>query len=149
MTERRSCGASARAHHRWWAGLALSPVVTLAGCVDNLAICTDGGSGTVVVVASQAAIVVQVRDATTGTPLAAGARGTIQDGEYVDSLRVQTTDASGQPLTLGAGRGRPGTYSVTVVHQGYQTWQQNSVVVALGSCGLAAQVLHADLQPLP
>lgn len=149
MTDRGRSGALARAHNLWWAGLALGPAVTLAGCVDNLAICTDSGSGTVVVVASQAAIVVQVRDAMTGTPLAAGARGTIRDGDYVDSLRAQPADTSGRPLTLSAGRGRPGTYTVTVVHAGYQTWQQNSVVVALGSCGLGSQVLHADLEPVP
>jgi hypothetical protein len=52
-------------------------------------------------------------------------------------------------LTLSAGQGRPGTYTVTVTHPGYQTWQQTSVLVVVGNCGLASQVLHANLEPLP
>jgi hypothetical protein len=122
--------------------LTLTPMVALAGCVDNLAICVNSSSG-------ESAIIVQIRDAVTGTPLAAGARGAIRDGEYVDSLRPPSPDASGRALALSAGEGRPGTYTVTVVHPGYQTWQQSSVVVVIGNCGLASQVLHADLEPLP
>jgi hypothetical protein len=119
----------------------LAPAVALAGCVDNLAICVDSGF--------EAAIVVQVRDAVTGAPLAAGARGAIRDGGYVDSLRPPTPDASGRLLTLTGGAGRAGTYEVTLVYPGYQMWQQTGVVVSTNSCGVAGQLLHADLQPQP
>ena len=136
------CATAARPNGFRWAGqLSLSSVLALGGCVDNLAICVDS-SGT-------AAIVVQVRDAVTGAPLAAGARGSIRDGQYIDSLRPPSADASGRLLTLSAGQGRPGTYTVTVIHPGYQTWQQTSVLVVVGNCGLASQVLHANLEPLP
>ncbi len=120
--------------------LTLAPGVALSGCVDNLAICVDAGS--------EVAIVVQIRDAVSGAPLAAGARGAIRDGEYVDSLRSPTTDAS-SGLTLTAGPGRAGTYDVTVVHPGYQPWHQTGVVVSDNSCGVASRLLHADLEPQP
>jgi hypothetical protein len=119
----------------------LVPVVALAGCVDNLAICVDSGFA--------AAIVVQVRDAVTGAPLAEGARGAIRDGGYVDSLRPPNSDASGRLLTLAGGAGRAGTYDVTVVYAGYQEWRQRGVVVSTDGCGVAGRLLHADLQPLP
>jgi hypothetical protein len=137
------CGRAARPHGFRWAGwLILSSVLALGACADNLAICVDS-SGTT------AAVVVQVRDAVTGAPLAAGSRGSIRDGDYIDSLRPPSADASGRLLTLIAGQGRPGTYTVTVIHPGYQTWQQTSVLVVVGNCGLASQVLHANLEPLP
>lgn len=126
---------------RWVARLGLGPALALAGCVDNLAICVDTGS--------EAAIVVQIRDAVTGAPLAAGARGAIRDGAYVDSLRPPTSDASGRLLALDGGAGRPGTYEVTVIYPGYRIWQQDGVVVGTGSCGVASRLLHADLEPLP
>jgi len=121
--------------------LTLAPAVALAGCVDNLAICVGASS--------EVAIVVQIRDAVTGAPLAAGARGAIRDGGYVDSLRPPTTDASSGLLTLTAGPGRAGTYDVTVVHPGYQPWHQTGVVVNDNSCGVASRLLHADLEPQP
>jgi hypothetical protein len=117
----------------------LAPAVALAGCVDNLAICVDSGF--------EAAIVVQVQDAVTGAPLAAGARGAIRDGRYVDSLRPPRPDAPGGLLTLTGGAGRAGTYDVTVVYPGYQVWQQRGVVVSTNGCGVAGRLLHADLQP--
>lgn len=122
------------------AGLGLGAGLGLAACVDTLAICVDTGS--------DPAIVVEIRDAITQAPLAAGARGTIRDGTYVDSLRPRQTDASGRLLVLAAGTGRAGSYDVTVVHPGYQTWQQ-AVVVGTTSCGLASRVLQVNLEPQP
>jgi hypothetical protein len=119
----------------------LALAVALAGCVDNLAICVDSGF--------EAAVVVQVQDAVTGAPLAAGSRGAIRDGGYVDSLRPPTPDASGRLLTLMGGAGRAGTYDVTVVYPGYQVWEQRGVVVNTNGCGVAGRLLHADLQPQP
>jgi hypothetical protein len=120
--------------------MTLAPAIALAGCVDNLAICVDSGFG--------AGIVVEIRDAVTRAPLAAGARGAIRDGGYVDSLRPPTSDASGRLLTLTGGGGRAGTYDVTVVYPGYQIWQQRGVIVNTNSCGVASRLLHADLEPL-
>jgi hypothetical protein len=131
---------SPRAVRSSWARALLGGFV-LAGCVDNLAICVDS--------TGEAAIVVQIRDAVTGAPLAAGARGVIRDGSYVDSLRPQSGDASGRPLALAAGAGRPGTYDVTVIYPGYQVWQQAGVVVGNSSCGLAGRLVQANLEPLP
>lgn len=60
------------------------------------------------------AIVVEIRDARTGTPLANGAKGAVHDGAYVDSLSPYEGIGS-EPNTLVSRRAadeRPGTYAV-------------------------------------
>lgn len=134
--------ANPKVGRSWLArALSLGAGVGLGACVDNLAVCVDSGS--------EAAIVVQISDAIIGTPLGAGARGIISDRGYVDSLRPQSPDASGRAPALVAGLGRPGTYDVTIVHPGYQTWQATNVVVGTNACGLAGTMLHAKLEPQP
>ena len=59
------------------------------------------------------AVVVEVRDANTGEPAAAGSLGTVRDGSYTDSL-YQYRSAGGVPLALAGPDERPGTYTVTI-----------------------------------
>jgi hypothetical protein len=94
------------------------------------------------------AIAVIVRDARTGAPLAAGARGAVQEGSYVDSLRPEPLE---QPTarTLVGGGDRAGTYTVTVARVGAQPWQRTGVVVGRGACGVATVTLVANLEPNP
>jgi hypothetical protein len=118
--------------------LRLCASVGLASCVDNLAICVAPDA--------EATIVVQVSDAVTGVPLAAGASGAVSDGTSVDSLRPERPDVVGRVLALEASAPHAGTYSVTVVHPGYQTWHASGVVVSTSGCGV---VLQARLEPQP
>jgi len=88
------------------------------------------------------AIVVAVRDSTTGAAAADGAFGTIQSGAKVDTLTQSDS-------LLMFGGDRLGTYSVNIEHAGYHTWTATGVAVTqLGSCGNVVPVrLTARLQP--
>lgn len=88
------------------------------------------------------AIVVAVRDSTTGAAIADGAFGTIQSGAKVDTLTLSDS-------LLMFGGDRLGTYSVNIEHAGYDTWTRTGVAVTqLSSCGNVLPVqLTARLQP--
>lgn len=96
------------------------------------------------------AIQVEVRDSTTGQPLAFNARGVITDGRYSDSLRVIGWDnvpSDSTALILGAGDNRAGTYHVTIVRPGYLPWVAGPVRVRKGTCFVDPVRLSAKLQP--
>lgn len=90
------------------------------------------------------AVVVEVRDAQTGAPRAEGARGAVQDGAYVDSLKPFEVS-----LSLQGAFERPGTYAVEVHRAGYQTWTVSGVRVSKQRCGVATVRLLANLVSAP
>ena len=95
-----------------------------------------------------APIVVQVRDAATGAPAAAGATGTIRSGGFDFTLVPSGTGT--EALELRAGAGGVGTYDVRVTKPGYQEWTRAGVRVPGGRCGpYDSVVLDARLEPLP
>lgn len=119
--------------------LALAP---LLGCHG------DRSLGVVCAPTLGEAVVVLLRDAGTGTPLADGARGAVTEGSFVDSLRAMPLE--GPPRrTLVGGRDREGTYVVTVDRQGYRPWRADAVRVTRGVCGVNTVGLVAELQPSP
>jgi hypothetical protein len=94
-----------------------------------------------------AAVTAEIRDSVTNLPLAWG--GTvleIRDGSYVE----QTPPAAAfDSLTLYAGFGRPGTYTVTVTRPGYAEWTRANVVARKGECdGVDTVLLRVFLQAL-
>ena len=98
------------------------------------------------------AIDVEVVDALTGHPLASGARGSIRDAGYIDSLRVvgwRGLPPNDTATTLGAGLGRRGTYDVRIERTGFQTWELTGVTPSVGVCGLETKHLRAELTPGP
>jgi hypothetical protein len=115
----------------------LIPILTLAAsaaCSNDPIVCTAQ---------FVPAVVVEVRDSMTEDALAAGARGSVRDGTFLDSLRPFTS-ASLQ----GAGE-RPGTYTVTIVHPGYADWLLADVRVHRDVCHVVTVNLQARLQPAP
>ena len=94
------------------------------------------------------AIAIVVRDAQTGAPLAAEARGVVQDGAYVDSLRLEPLQQPTEWMLVGGGN-RAGTYTVVVERQGSRPWRRTGVVVGRGVCGVSTVTLVADLEPSP
>lgn len=88
------------------------------------------------------AIVVAVRDSTTGAAAADGAFGTVESAGRVDTLTQSDS-------LLMFGGTRLGTYSVVIEHAGYDAWTTSGVnVTQLGSCGNVLPVqLTASLQP--
>lgn len=96
------------------------------------------------------AIEVEVTDALTGRPIAAGAKGIVRDGAYADSLRVvgwRGIPPNDTATTLGAGDGRRGAYAVRVERPGYQPWEQQGVTPQVGACGVETARLRAALTP--
>jgi|GEM_PF-1706370 len=95
----------------------------------------------------RSAIEVEIRDASTGVPLAEAARGVVRDGAYVDSLRPGRS-LSADPASLvsrqAAGE-RPGTYDVEVQRSGYQSWTVRNVSVGRGACHVETRQLRANL----
>lgn len=99
------------------------------------------------------AIVVEIRDARTGAPLANDARGAVHDGAYVDSLTpYEGTGTGAGPLVLFSRRAadeRPGNYSVEVNHPGYRAWTLAGVRAIAGKCGVKTRRISASLELAP
>lgn len=96
------------------------------------------------------AIIVEIRDARTGVPLAQLARGVVQDRAYGDSL-IPAGWESQDPTTMYARRAaneRPGTYEVRLERPGYHRWQAHRIRVHAGQCGVQTVRLQARLRPL-
>ena len=108
----------------------------ITGCGTEPA-CTEGAFP---------AIVVDIRDAFDGAPLAENARGAVQEGAFIDSLRPYGSFGNGVLATRAAAEERPGTYSVTVELDGYLLWQVDGVLVRPGTCSVETVELTANLQ---
>lgn len=92
-------------------------------------------------------ITVDVRDAATHAPAAAGANGYAREGSFRVDLLVP--DRALDALTMYGPFERPGTYSVVVEKAGYQRWTKENVRVRKGECHVETARLQADLQPEP
>ena len=100
--------------------------------------------------AAMPAITVTVRDASDGSPAAAGAFGLVQGGAFLDTLRLPPTllDSTGA-TELYSQRTGPGLYTVTVSKPGYATWRVDGVRVRDGDCGLIPVAFQAGLTRAP
>jgi hypothetical protein len=122
------------------AGLAL---VVAAACSG------DPAAGPVCAPALGEAVSVVAFDARTGTVLpAAGSRGVVADGAFVDSLRPELTQTPVSRTLVGGGD-RAGVYRVVVQRDGYAQWRRDGVGVARGACGIVTGALVAELEPAP
>lgn len=88
---------------------------------------------------------VEVRDARTGEPAAIGARGSIREGAYTDTLTVVGPSVMTAMDTFE----RPGPYDVTVTKPGYRTWTASDVRVTADECHVRSRVIEAKLEPAP
>jgi hypothetical protein len=89
-------------------------------------------------------VVVEIRDAVDGTPIAATASASVTEGSFQDSLRLY--DGS---LTRAGADEREGTYTLRVFHTGYVTWEQAAVRVRDRGCHVETVTLQANLQRVP
>ena len=120
-------------------------LVTLTGCINPF------GGGYSCPADITPAIVVEIRDARTGAPLANGAKGAVHDGAYVDSLGPYEwigTDLN-TLFSRRAANERPGTYAVEVNHPGYRTWTVGGVRAIAETCGVRTRRISASLEPSP
>ena len=94
------------------------------------------------------AVTVAVVDAATGLPIAEGASGYAQDGNYRASLRVVRGDSQNRATHLGAADARPGTYTVVVQRPGYAPWSVSNLQTG-GRCHAVAPEQRAALTAVP
>src|SRR5450756_936501 len=66
---------------------------------------------------------IYVRDSASGAGLANGSTVVVRDGSFLDSLAATSATPSDGPF-LSAGE-RAGTYTMTVLHNGFQTWTKS------------------------
>lgn len=97
---------------------------------------------------AEPAVTVEVRNGTTESPAADGATGLLIDGAYTDSMRVVEETESGEPLALGGGYERAGTYTVRIEKSGFAPWTRTGVQVSEGPCGPETRRLTAFLEPV-
>jgi hypothetical protein len=97
------------------------------------------------------AVIVDVYDAMSGQPAAAGARGFVLEGTYSDSLRLAGEGARvpGPAVSLYAAWERPGTYDVYLIKDGFVPWTRRNVQAPQSGCHPATARLRAELVPAP
>ena len=113
-------------------------VVSLASCATE-PICTDE---------IVPGVVVEIRDAFDDAPLAANARGAVQEGTFVDSLRPHSWVGNGTLVGRAAADERPGEYQSTVEYEGYLSWVGFARVRA-NECHVETMHLSAYLSRIP
>jgi hypothetical protein len=132
--------ATFRSARRISPGLLLPALLLTAACgteAQPLGYCTAPRS---------LAIEVAVTDSASGLARADSAVGSLQSGNYADSLH----HSLGSSLLLSGGS-ELGTYEVSVSRPGYLAWSRIGVAVTqVGPCGNVEPVhLDARLQPAP
>jgi hypothetical protein len=94
-------------------------------------------------------VAVEIRDGFDDTPLAEAARGAVQEGSFIDSLRPYGTVGNGVLVSRAGADERAGVYSVTVEHDGYGEWRRDGVRVGSDECHVETVLLSAYLQRTP
>lgn len=120
------------------------------GAVLAAAACDDASLEPIACTAvAMPAVVVRVHDALSGAPLVAGVSLVLQDGAFVDSVRVGDPPPwYGETITTPRTYERPGTYEVRVRREGYGPWARAGVVVRADACHVATVTLDVGLLPL-
>lgn len=111
--------------------------IALSGCDD------DG----MCLLHVERSISVEVYDAVTGEPAAAGSRGFIRDGSFTDTLDMAAFRADGRQIGLAGGWERPGIYDVHIENPAYVPWDTSGVVVKSGPCHVRPARITARLTP--
>lgn len=86
---------------------------------------------------------VNVFDDATGSPVMTAGKVTIDEGSYHEESTGLLYN--GNPPTYMLAMERAGTYTVTVVVDGYQRWQRTNVVVRRDQCHVELTLVAARL----
>lgn len=96
------------------------------------------------------AVTVRALEAGTGENVTDGARGTVSEGTYADSLRPAEFDITGQRvLMLSAAQERPGTYDLFVEREGYQAVSLSGLEATPGECHVNTVAVNVTMVPIP
>jgi hypothetical protein len=92
------------------------------------------------------AIVLEIRDSSSGAGRAIPAVATVSDGGFSDTLRLLPPESGDSAYRQGPNE-RGGTYDLSVVTPGYVTWSRNDIVVDENVCHVETVRLTAHLTP--
>ena len=119
-----------------WCAVALG---ALTGCGTEPVTCTEE---------VLPAVVVDIRDAFDDVPIAEAARGAVQDGAFLDSLRPFGAVGNGTLVSRAAADERAGEYTVTIEHDGYLPWE-TTVRVGRNACHVETVKVSVYLTAVP
>jgi hypothetical protein len=114
-------------------------IVFLGGCSEPGACTTDIAP----------AITVRAIDAATGENVTDGARGTVSDAAYADSLRPAQFDVTQRVLLLSAADERPGTYALWLERDGYQAVSLDGLEATEGECHVNTLAVNVTMVAIP
>ena len=115
-----------------WALRWLAPAVLISATAG----CTSATEGCYAI--ALASIQVDVVDAATGAPAAAGSTVVLQSSTWRDSVAAPAfPDSSLTAYVWYEDRAGPGDYTVTVYKPGYQRWTETHVRVGSSHCGVS------------
>ena len=89
-------------------------------------------------------LTVRLSDAATGEPIA-GATLVLSDGSYVETMQELSADFD-PGAYVGAGE-RPGTYTLTVQADGYQSTVIEDIGILADICHVIGRALDVELSP--
>lgn len=118
-------------------------LLLIIGCEDN------GTSGRICTAEARVGIQVEIRDAMTRNPAAEGAKATVNDGSFIDTLRTLPVVPPQGSLTVYGVYERPGVYTVMITKPGYRDWVRSNVVVNKDECHVITAQIEALLEPVP
>ena len=96
------------------------------------------------------AVTVRALAAGTGENVTDGARGTVSEGTYMDSLRPADFDIADQRvLMLSAADERPGTYDLFLEREGYQAVSLGGIEARDGECHVYTAAVNVTMVPVP
>jgi hypothetical protein len=108
--------------------------------------CSEPGACTTDIVP---AITVRALDAATGENVTDGARGTVSEGAYADSLRPAEFDVTQRALLLIGADERPGTYALFLERDGYQAVSLGGLEAREGECHVETVELNVTMVAIP
>jgi hypothetical protein len=94
-------------------------------------------------------VTVRALEAGTGENITDGARGTVSEGTYSDSLRPAALDAAQRVLLLSGADERPGTYDLFVERDGYQAVSLGGLEATEGECHVNTVAVNVTMVPIP
>jgi hypothetical protein len=117
-----------------------------AGAIVSVGACSESVVCTTDIVP---AITVRAHDAATGENVTDGARGTVSEGAYADSLRPAEWDVTQRVLLLSAADERPGTYDLFVERDGYQAVSLGGLEATEDECHVQTVAVNVTMVAIP
>ena len=98
---------------------------------------------------ARAAIVVEIRHAFTGAPLADSAEVRVTEGSFLELLELCGVTGTLELVRRCGVYERTGTYEILVTRPGFEPWSRSGIPVMRDACHVRTATLGAALMPPP